>query len=119
MKKTRGGSRKKGGAQEMNAEPHIQRRGWLKNGNQSGDCIKAARCEAKTRRGTKCQGPAMRNGRCRMHGWCSTGPRTPGGLERSRKARWIHGWYSREVRDERRESRRLLRALAALLDGSE
>lgn len=103
----------------MQTESHAQRRGWLKNGNPPGDLTKAARCGAKTRRGTPCQGPAMANGRCRMHGGPSTGPRTPEGLERSRRARWIHGWYSREVRDERRESRRLLRALAALLDGTE
>ena len=33
----------------------------------------------------------MANGRCRMHGGPSTGPRTPEGLERSRRARWKHG----------------------------
>ena len=26
------------------------------------------RCRARTRRGTECQSPAMKNGRCRMHG---------------------------------------------------
>jgi len=103
----------------MEVEPHATRRGWLKNGNPPGDFMQAARCGAKTRRGTLCQGPAMRNRRCRMHGGASTGPRTLAGIERSRKARWTHGWYLREVRDERRESRRLLRALAALLDGTE
>jgi hypothetical protein len=54
-----------------------------------------------------------------MHGGKSTGPRTPEGLERSRKARWIHGWYSREVRERLRENRRLRQALAALFDGAE
>jgi hypothetical protein len=29
-----------------------------------------------------------------MHGGKSTGPRTPEGLERSRKANWKHGYYS-------------------------
>lgn len=28
----------------------------------------ALRCGAKTRSGEPCKGPAMRNGRCRMHG---------------------------------------------------
>ena len=28
----------------------------------------AKRCRARTRRGTECQSPAMKNGRCRMHG---------------------------------------------------
>jgi hypothetical protein len=45
----------------------------------------------------------------------STGPRTPHGLERSRKARWIHGWYSQELREQRAESRRLRKQLAMLL----
>ena len=33
----------------------------------------AARCGAKTRRGTICQGPAMPNGRCKTHGDRSPG----------------------------------------------
>ena len=103
----------------MTHEPPAKRRGWLKNGNPPGDLSKAKKCGAKTRRGTASVAPAMPNGRCRMNGGMSTGPQTPAGLERSRKARWIHGWYSRKVRDDRRESRRLLRALAALLDGTD
>jgi len=39
----------------------------------------------------------MRNGRCRMHGGLSTGPRTPEGLARSRRANWKYGYYSAEV----------------------
>ena len=57
----------------------------------------------------------MPNGRCRMHGGTSTGPRTPEGLERSRKARWIHGWHSRAAREQRANSRRLMKQLAILL----
>jgi hypothetical protein len=44
----------------------------------------------------------MANGRCRMHGGLSTGPKTPEGLERSRRARWKHGAYSEEAQRERR-----------------
>jgi hypothetical protein len=80
------------------------RRGRLKYGNPSGDLTTAVQCGARTRRGTACQGPAMRNGRCRMHGGLSTGPRTPEGRERSTRARWKHGRYSEEAR---REFRRL------------
>ena len=36
----------------------------------------------------------MRNGRCRMHGGASTGPKTERGLARSRQANWKHGCYS-------------------------
>jgi hypothetical protein len=49
----------------------------------------------------------MSNGRCRMHGGASTGPRTPEGLRRIVKARTVHGAYSAEMR----ELRRLMRAL--------
>ena len=48
----------------------------LKNGNHSGDLGKVRQCGAKTRAGSPCRSPAMRNGRCRMHGGASTGPRT-------------------------------------------
>ena len=40
----------------------------------------------------------MANGRCRMHGGRSTGPRTSEGLARSRRARWQHGFCSTEHR---------------------
>jgi hypothetical protein len=43
-----------------------------------------------------CKSPAMPNGRCRMHGGKSTGPRTPEGLERMRRAKKRHGKYSEE-----------------------
>jgi hypothetical protein len=80
------------------------KRGWLNNGNPPGDFTKAPRCGAKTRRGTPCMGPAMTNGRCRMHGGCSTGPRTPAGLKRSRNARFRHGQCSAKARAEHSEN---------------
>lgn len=51
----------------------------------------------------------MRNGRCRMHGGPSTGPRTPEGLERSRNARKTHGYYSRRWRAELRKAGKSVR----------
>lgn len=80
----------------------------LKNGNPQGNPMNAPRCGAKTRKGTPCRGPAMANGRCRMHGGKSTGPRTPEGLERSRKANFKHGLYSAESIAERKFIRQLL-----------
>ena len=47
--------------------------------------------------GKPCRQPAMPNGRCRVHGGLSTGPRTPEGLERSRRSNWKHGYYSEEA----------------------
>jgi hypothetical protein len=75
----------------------------------------SARCGAKRRGGGKCQSPAMPNGRCRMHGGKSTGPRTPEGLERSRKAGWKHGHFSAAAKAERREAKAALSALRATL----
>jgi hypothetical protein len=74
------------------------RRGWLKHGNPPGDLSTVRRCGAKNRRQTPCRAPAMKNGRCKFHGGMSTGPRTPEGLERSRRTRWKHGAYSRETK---------------------
>jgi hypothetical protein len=48
-------------------------------------------CGARTRAGTPCRRWPMPNGRCRLHGGSSTGPRTPEGLARIRAARTIHG----------------------------
>lgn len=83
--------------------------GWLKNGNPIGDFRAAIRCGAKTRCGQPCQSPSMRNGRCRMHGGKSTGPKTPDGRERSRRANWKHGYYSAEAIAERSSFRQLWR----------
>jgi hypothetical protein len=57
----------------------------------------APRCGARSKRtGKPCRAAAMPNGRCKVHGGKSTGPRTPKGLQRSRRANWKHGYYSRE-----------------------
>ena len=87
-----------------------------------GDFTKAPRCGAKNRRGTPCQAPAMRNGRCRLHGGKSTGPRTPEGLERMRKAKTKHGLYAAEAIAHRqmvnmmlRKSREHLKHLAEVI----
>jgi hypothetical protein len=52
---------------------------------------RASRCQAKTRRGSLCQSPAMKNGRCRMHGGKSPG--VPKGNRNALK----HGWYTAEA----------------------
>src|SRR5712692_2545668 len=90
-------------------------RGWLRNGNSPGDPNSAPRCGAKTRAGGHCKAPAMRNGRCRMHGGASTGPRTAEGLARSQRARWKHGLYSAEALAEQKRARELLTQSRELL----
>jgi hypothetical protein len=66
----------------------------LRNNNPRGDPNTAPRCGARTRAGTPCRSPAMPNGRCRMHGGRSTGPRTLDGLNRLRAATTKHGAYA-------------------------
>jgi hypothetical protein len=79
----------------------------------------APRCGARSKRtGLPCRAAAMPNGRCKVHGGKSTGPRTPEGLERSRKANWKHGRRSRAANEERQRVRsaiRMLRYLAAVM----
>ena len=100
---------------ETMPEPHKPRRGQLKNGNPPGDFAKAKRCGAKTRRGTACQCPAMPNGRCRLHGGLSTGPKTAAGLESIRAARTKHGRCSKLAKIERALMRDLSSQCRAML----
>ncbi len=100
-----GGLGRRGEEGKMTHEPH--KHGWR-------DALEVAhaakRCGAKRKSDRKpCQGPAMRNGRCRVHGGLSTGPKTPEGLARSRRSNWKHGHNSAEARSERATARTLLR----------
>jgi hypothetical protein len=54
-------------------------------------------CRARTRAGGLCRASPMPNGRCRMHGGTSTGPRTPDGLARLKAARKRTGLYTAEM----------------------
>ena len=97
-------------------EPHVKRRGWLKNGNSPGDPSKSPRCGAKARHGGKCRAPAMKNGRCRLHGGKSTGPRTEIGLSHSRKANWRHGRFSADEIKHFEIAREVLRIAKVTLE---
>ena len=101
----------RGVAKKIMNEPHTNRKRepvFLKNGNRQGNPMNAPRCGAKTRSGTLCKSPAMANGRCRMHGGKSTGPRTPEGLKRSKMANYKHGFYSADSIAERKFIRQVL-----------
>src|SRR5437016_11696652 len=77
----------------------------------------APRCGARSKRtGKPCRGAAMPNGRCKLHGGKSTGPRTPEGLERSKRANWKHGHFSREAKAERSRLRAAILVLRDLRD---
>jgi hypothetical protein len=101
---------------KLHAAPGASR-GRLKNGNPSGDYLRAPRCGACTRAGCPCRQPAMKNGRCRLHGGLSTGPRTAAGRRRSQTARLTHGYRSAELiglRTRAVHAARRLRALNAV-----
>ena len=61
------------------------------------------RCRARTRRGSLCQSPAMKNGRCRMHG--GTSPGAPKGNKNAYK----HGHYTADAIARRRLIATLIR----------
>ena len=89
--------------------PHEPGRGWLKNNNRPGDLSQVKRCGAENRCGTPCGGPAMANGRCRLHAGLSTGPKTLAGIERIRRAVTKHGHYSQSAKAELQDARRLIK----------
>jgi hypothetical protein len=77
----------------------------MKTGNPL-RCHLAPRCGAHSRRtGQPCRAPAMRNGRCRMHGGKAGRPPT-------------HGRYTEAAIAARREVRAMLRMLRELIDGA-
>ena len=71
----------------------------------------ARRCGARTRRGTRCQCPAIAGrARCRLHGGMSPGaPRGP------RNGRYVSGYYSQQAMAERRNLRALIRQMRRAL----
>ena len=72
--------------------------------------LKAPRCGARNRRGRPCRCPVMRGRRrCRLHGGKSTGPRSAEGIERIRQAATKHGFYSKELKRERQQTRLAIR----------
>jgi len=95
-----------GGWSKMSDEPLVRERELIERVRARLEALvranAAPRCGARSKRtGKPCQGAAMPNGRCKVHGGKSTGPRTPEGLERSRRANWKHGHFSREAKAER------------------
>ena len=84
---------------------------WLYGPNWQG-----IRCEARTRRGTLCQRPGTkRNGRCRLHGGRSGGPKTEAGLERLAASKTTHGHYTAAKRAEAKRSAQIGRQVRAEL----
>ena len=71
----------------------------LKNGNPRGNPANSPRCGAKTRIGSPCRQPAMKNGRCRLHGG-----KSPGAPRGERNGNYRHGLRTIEAAAQRREA---------------
>ena len=70
------------------------------------------RCGAKTRRGTPCQRPANKqNGRCRLHGGASSGPRTEQGRAKIAAANLRHGEFTQAKIAKRKEDAKIAKRL--------
>ena len=74
------------------------------------------RCGARTKAGTPCQRPAVKQtGRCTRHGGKSTGPRTEAGRARIAAAQTTHGRLTKEKRAEARQRAQVGREIRAEL----
>ena len=72
------------------------------------------RCGAKTRRGTPCQRPAnLRNGKCRLHGGASSGPRTKEGRAKIAAANLKTGEFTKEKIAVHKEQAKIARDIRA------
>ena len=68
-------------------------------------------CGAKARQNNNqpCRQPAMKNGRCRLHGGKSTGPKTEDGKKRAALANYKDGLYTDEAMAEKKQIRKMMR----------
>ena len=70
------------------------------------------RCGAKTRRGTACRRPASkRNGRCRLHGGRSTGPKSAEGRAKIAATNLRHGEFTQAKIAKRKEGAKIAKGL--------
>lgn len=77
------------------------------------------KCEAQTRRGTLCQRPGNKiNGRCKLHGGRSSGPKTEAGLAQLAGSKITHGRFIKAEREKAKRraevGRNVLREVKAI-----
>ena len=72
--------------------------------------LQARRCGARSKRNNHqpCRQPAMKNGRCRLHGGLSTGPKTEQGKQKSARANLKCGHYTKAAIMERMRMRMMM-----------
>ena len=73
---------------------------------------RSPRCGAQTRSGSSCRSPAMRNGRCRMHGGKSTG------APKGNKNAFRHGNYTADALAQRWKIAALMRTINAFVQSA-
>jgi hypothetical protein len=74
-------------------------------------------CGARTRHGCPCRKwPMTGRKRCRLHGGCATGPKTPEGRARIAQARTKHGGRAKAMQELMRSLRKLHADTKALLE---
>ena len=75
------------------------------------------RCQALSKRSQEqCRKAAIRGKSvCRMHGGRSTGPKSEEGRKRCAKAKFVHGWETRELRKTRAEKFREMKVLVNMV----
>src|SRR3954467_10527538 len=98
------GSAVSGAEAEMTTQPHAD--GWREH---LALAHASPRCGAKRRDGGFCCGPAMPNGRCRMHGGMSPG------APKGNKNAFKHGYDCAEAQRQRAEARLQARELRELV----
>ena len=76
----------------------------MKNGDYP---IPRVHCGAKTRKGSSCRQPAMKNGRCRLHGGKS--------LSGAAHGRYKHGLFTKDAMEEQRHLATLLQETRDLI----
>ena len=75
------------------------------------------RCQALSKRSQEqCRKAAIRGKSvCRVHGGLSTGAKSEEGRKRCAKAKFVHGWEGRRIREARAEKLRELKVLFNLI----
>jgi len=75
-------------------------------------------CGARTKgTGNPCKRLPCLNGRCKLHGGRSTGPKTAEGRERCAAARFKHGLFTKKTLEEKRQLSAFLKQCDSFLEG--
>lgn len=77
--------------------------------------VKKCGARARTNHYHPCRQPAMKNGKCRLHGGLARGPKSKEGIERIKATRTKHGLYTKSSLEQKRILRSLIQESKNLL----